>query len=141
MKEKSETNGDFWANATVICAYTREDALEDGVLVDVSRIARVNGFKIPVAVTDSVWGDLEAAVPSAPRTTRAVPPGMVTTSPTPLEHLLRSCHTAARLGLDGSTTYFAIGWKKGEAKTEYWARCHGGDNGEPVITIMQIGED
>ncbi|HEV2524119.1 MAG TPA: DUF6573 family protein [Gammaproteobacteria bacterium] len=35
--------------------YTRAQALEDGVLVDVSETAREVGFKIPVAVTRAVW--------------------------------------------------------------------------------------
>ena len=39
----------------VIFAYTRAQAIEDGVLVDVSDTAREAGFKIPVAVSRSVW--------------------------------------------------------------------------------------
>ena len=38
-----------------IHVYTRAQALEDGVLVDVSETAREAGFKIPVAVTRAVW--------------------------------------------------------------------------------------
>ena len=38
-----------------IYAYTRAQALEDGVLVDVSEMAREAGFKVPVAVTRAVW--------------------------------------------------------------------------------------
>ena len=38
-----------------IHVYTRAQALEDGVLVDVSETAREVGFKIPVAVTRAVW--------------------------------------------------------------------------------------
>ena len=47
------------SNATafgpVIFAYTRAQAIEDGILVDVSDTAREAGFKIPVAVTRTVW--------------------------------------------------------------------------------------
>lgn len=39
----------------VIYAYTRAQAIEDGVLVDVSDTAREAGFTIPVAVTRGVW--------------------------------------------------------------------------------------
>ena len=39
----------------VISVYTRAQAIEDGILVDVSETAREAGFKIPVAVTRSVW--------------------------------------------------------------------------------------
>jgi len=38
-----------------IHVYTRAQALEDGVLVDVSETARKAGFKIPVALTRAVW--------------------------------------------------------------------------------------
>ena len=47
------------ANATefgpVISVYTRAQAIADGILVDVSETAREAGFKIPVAVTRTVW--------------------------------------------------------------------------------------
>ena len=38
-----------------IFAYTRAQAIEDGILVDVSETAREAGFNIPVAVTRAVW--------------------------------------------------------------------------------------
>ena len=42
-----------WA---VIHSYTRKQAIADGVLVDVTDQAKFSGFKIPVAVTQTVWG-------------------------------------------------------------------------------------
>ena len=39
----------------VISVYTRAQALQDGVLVDVSDLAREAGFKWPVAVTDHLF--------------------------------------------------------------------------------------
>jgi hypothetical protein len=47
----------------VIFAYTRADALEDGVLIDVSALAREAGFLLPTAVTASLWRDLENIPP------------------------------------------------------------------------------
>ena len=44
----------------VLFAYTRRQAIEDGVLVDVSETAREAGFRIPVALSRSVWGRLVA---------------------------------------------------------------------------------
>jgi hypothetical protein len=38
-----------------IYSYTREQALADGILVDVSKMAKQAGFKIPMAVTDTLW--------------------------------------------------------------------------------------
>ncbi len=36
--------------------YTRRQALEDGSLIDITEFARLNGFKIPTAITASLWG-------------------------------------------------------------------------------------
>ena len=44
----------------VISVYTRAQAIEDGILVDVSDTAREAGFSIPVAVTRTVWDRLVA---------------------------------------------------------------------------------
>jgi len=41
-------------NTNVIYAYTRRDAIDDGVPVDVSEVAKEAGFKIPVAITHAV---------------------------------------------------------------------------------------
>lgn len=39
----------------VISAYTRRQALSDGVLVDVTETAREAGFRVPMALTRAVW--------------------------------------------------------------------------------------
>ncbi len=44
----------------VISAYIRAQAIEDGILVDVSDTAREASFKIPVAITRTVWNRLIA---------------------------------------------------------------------------------
>ena len=43
-----------------ISTYTRAQAIEDGILVDVSETAREAGFKIPVALSRTVWNRLVA---------------------------------------------------------------------------------
>jgi hypothetical protein len=47
----------------VIYAYTRAQAIEDGVLIDVSELAKEAGIKFPTALTSAVWGDY-VAVPA-----------------------------------------------------------------------------
>jgi len=47
--------GGPWDGFKVIDVYTRAQALEDGVLVDVSSWAREYGIIFPVAVNASVW--------------------------------------------------------------------------------------
>ena len=39
----------------VIHSYSRKQALEDGSLIDITEYARLNGFKIPCAITASLW--------------------------------------------------------------------------------------
>ena len=46
-------NDDFWGEP--VSAYTRQQAIEDGVLVDVTALAKETGFRIPVAFTAAVW--------------------------------------------------------------------------------------
>jgi hypothetical protein len=46
----------------IIYAYTRAQAIDDGVLVDVTDAAREAGFRYPVALTRSVW-DAYVSVP------------------------------------------------------------------------------
>lgn len=49
----------LFADSEVLFAYSRKQALEDGVLVDVSEVAREAGFRYPVAVTRALWEDIE----------------------------------------------------------------------------------
>lgn len=44
----------------VIHAYTRAQAIDDGVLVDVTETAQEAGFRWPVAITRAAWEDLVA---------------------------------------------------------------------------------
>ena len=44
----------------VVFAYSRRQAIEDGVLVDVTQTAREAGFRIPVALSRAVWDRLVA---------------------------------------------------------------------------------
>lgn len=41
----------------IIHSYTRADAIADGVLIDVTHVAREAGFQVPVALTAEVWHD------------------------------------------------------------------------------------
>ncbi len=55
MDEKNaDTSASPFADAPVIFSYTRAQAIEDGVLVDLTAWAKETGFRIPVACTSSV---------------------------------------------------------------------------------------
>ncbi len=47
----------MWEDFQEICTYTRKDALEAGLLIDVSQIAIQAGYAWPVAITAEVWQD------------------------------------------------------------------------------------
>lgn len=49
----------------IISRYTRAQALEDGVLVDVTAQAREAGIKIPTAMTRAVWNQYVELTPAA----------------------------------------------------------------------------
>ena len=60
-------SGGLWDGAEVISRYTREQAIEDGVLVDVSEWASADkgfhgGFTCPVVMTRALWNvvDIDA---------------------------------------------------------------------------------
>lgn len=48
----------MFKESDVIFRYTRAQAIEDGVLVDVTERARECGFKCAVAVTANLWADV-----------------------------------------------------------------------------------
>jgi hypothetical protein len=105
-----------------IFKYTRADALRDGVLVDVTSVAKECGFAVPVAFTSAVF---EGQV-------RPSQPGSVAR----LTNLLGVMRAASRaLPAPSDRVDFTVDG------TELYALCHPGDFGEPVITIMEIGED
>ena len=130
----------------VIFAYTREDALQDGVLVELpGELCREAGVIVPVAVTAEVWhlidpGNLDR-MPGQSVTGRAW-------------DLLWTFAIAARSsrGRHRSTVVFRCeflicreamgGTEINERKTvTFRAVCGPGDQGEPVITIMLPWED
>lgn len=70
----SDTSAGFWDDAEVISCYTRAQAIDDGVLVDVSEWGSaetgfLGGFKCPVAMTRALWDvvDVDAWEPASRR--------------------------------------------------------------------------
>jgi hypothetical protein len=118
----------------VIHSVSRQDLLQDGVLVDVTPLARQAGFTFPVAVGRSVW---EAYV--------EVPPGVDGQDRTgrlwDILWMLR-CHI--RRGADGSSLLFSLSVRNDDhppRRVHLKALCGPGDQGEPVITILLPDED
>ena len=117
----------------VVFSYTRAQAIEDGVLVDISGLAREVGFKFPVAVTSGVYTLLnDTAQPGQSFGGRAL-------------DMLVILHLEIKKAGDSDTIYFAPFFNTSdhlEAKQyQLWSKCGPGDNHEPVITIMLPDED
>ena len=123
----------------VIYAYTRKQAIEDGVLVDVSETAKEAGFKFPVALTRAVWEDCVAWTPEdTKRQTHQDEAGR-------LWDVVWMLSLAAKRG--GQEIRFSLyrvprGGRGHKARlVTLKALCGPGDNAEPVITVMQPDED
>ncbi len=109
--------------ADVIYNYTRQQAIEDGVLADVTPIAKMQGFKFPVALTTGVYAEVIEDPDAQAEAFN-------------LRQLLTQLHLYIKLGkANGDRLDFSFNGH------ELYSLCHAGDNFEPVITIMLIGED
>lgn len=136
MNEQEQTMAGPWDGAEVVSVYTRAQALEDGVLVDLTDWSREAGFKVPVAVTRGVWGVLKPSKELEAEGEDVV--GRAWDMFTILRQAIR--------GAAGSdSVHFAplFTQEAGRAPegVEMWARIGPGDDAEPVITVMLRGED
>jgi hypothetical protein len=121
----------------LIYSYTRAQAIADGVLIDVSDLAKEAGFVFPVAVTSGVWA--EAVGVSESEKGVQDEKGRLWDILNVLLFMIRASKDE-----DSDVVNFEVTvWRResGEKKVSLWSKCHGGDNGEPVITIMLVGED
>jgi len=139
-----DTLTDFFGD--VIHAYTRADAIRDGVLVELpTNICREAGIVVPVAVTARVWSLV------APDNIDEMPCQSVEGRLWDLLWMF-TCTARASKGMHRSTIHFKCTFlvsrtaPGGVVLTEHQtetlrATCGPGDDGEPVITIMLPGED
>lgn len=119
----------------VVFSYSRAEAIDDGVLVDVSATAKEAGFKFPVAITQGVYHSLT--------------PNKTESAYQDFEGRLWDVLSMLRLAVrksQGSQIDFKVliarSVYNGKAKLEeFKAICGPGDNYEPVITILLPHED
>ena len=130
-----QTGKGFWDDAEVIYAYTRAQALEDGVLVDVSEIAKEAGIKFPVALTSAVHCKYVE-----------VPEGVIGQDETGRLWDILWVFRFAAAKFNGSTLLFKVHVRNDNRDcmpplVTLKAVCGPGDTPEPVITIMLPVED
>ena len=109
---------DFWGEP--IYSYTRKQAIEDGVLVDLSQHGPDFGIIRPIAITGTAWGELSAG--------RAEDEALIKLLATFRIEMGKSAPGVDRV-------HFKVN------DVELWALCGPGDDGAPVLTIMLEGED
>lgn len=126
-------------NLDLIFAYSRQQAIEDGVLIDCSELAQQYGFKVPVAVTDTVWNEC-VRVPIEVQGQDKI--GRLWD----ILSMLRLAISARPKGDNADTESFNLHIRNDNRDAtpplvEFKAMCHPGDAGEPVITVMFPDED
>jgi hypothetical protein len=123
-------------HADTIHRYTRAAAIRDGVLIDVSAVAREAGIRYPVALTRAVW-----------QRCAAVPPGLLCQDEAGrlwdvawlLAWAIRRCD-------GGLLVRFCVHVRNDNRErtrplVRLKAVCAPGDHGEPVLTVMVPDED
>lgn len=119
----------------VIFAYTRRQAIEDGVLFDASKLAQEAGFKWPVAVTAAVYGNcvrVPAGVDGQDET------GRLWDIVTMLRHAIRAATT------QGPELRFQLLVRNDERAAQLVtlkAVIGPDDDGNPCLTVMELCED
>lgn len=124
----------------VIYAYTRQQAIEDGVLVDLMQPGFVElvhnaGIKFPVAVTAEAFGDYVELTPMAKE--------MCNDIKGRLWDVLWMFRQAARKA-QGNTLlfdFYSVTDRMQPSKCTLKAVVGPGDQGEPVITLMHPWQD
>ena len=128
-------NGIF-TDAVVIHTYTRAQALRDGGLIDVTEMAREAGCRVPVALTAAVWGDC-VAWDNRHETAYQDESGRL------WDLLMMAGHAACQVRGDRAG-FTVLRIPRGGLQPEpvrLVIHIGPGDRSEPVITIMQPGED
>jgi len=118
----------------VIHSYTRKQALEDGVLVDLNRfeVCR-HHYKHPIACTDTVWAIIEQSVRNKKHCNDYQ--GIL--------HDMLWMSRVCRRVIDASTVIFTViitGAGRGR-NHEFKMVCGPDDDGAPCLTIMLPNED
>jgi hypothetical protein len=124
-----------------IHGYTRAQALADGVLVDVTETAREAGFRIPVAITAAAWSKtVQWSEVDSERQTHQDEAGR-------LWDVLWMSYVAARRASGGCRVSVPLqvvprgGRGRRPRSTALHMVIGPGDEGEPVITLMNPDED
>lgn len=120
----------------VIYSYTREQAIADGVLIDVTEQAKATGFKLPTVVTENLYHHYIEPPTGLTGEGQSVAGR--------LHDLLTLALFAAKRAGNSDRVYFKVSFlmSPGHSETvEVIAHIGPGDTAAPVLTIMLPEDD
>ncbi len=121
----------------VVHAYSRRQAIEDGVLIEVpARTLRRFGIRYPVAITRSLWARCIGRIGDDGCALCGDDPAEAEKAVDRLLFMLEALRNAARSPRGQSDLMTLCLPDLDERPTEVWAHCGPGDTPEPVITLM-----
>lgn len=148
-------NEGLFDSADVIHTYTRAEAIEDGVLIVLDeKVCKEAGITFPVAITNTAYADaIEWTEDDAKKSAAyqdlsgrlwdvlwmlrsAIRGGAALKTHIGNDAIIFSLYRMPRPGYPGGNARMPVA-----KQIDLKAICHGGDNGEPVITIMMPNED
>jgi hypothetical protein len=135
----------MFEDCDVISIYSREQAIEDGLLVDASKQASEAGFRFPLAITRAAWDDaVQWSDEDSARQTYQDESGRLWD----VLHMARlACKAAARRNHNQDRVTFGVlrvprgGRGRTPKLTTLEIVIGPGDTPDPVFTIMAMGED
>jgi hypothetical protein len=143
LKAAGFTEADLQADqpmGPIIFSYTRAQAIEDGVLVDLMQpetepLVREAGFRFPIAMTAAAFSEAVAPIDGE------LPPGQDLKGR--LWDVLMLLKAAIRAYDNTDRIHFTVSVFDGTKTNpvQLWALCGPGDDLEPVITLMLESED
>jgi hypothetical protein len=130
---------DLFDSSDLIDVYTRAEAIEDGVLVDVTSLAREAGIKFPVAITQALFELLDPDEDDKDK--------LMQDFTGRLWDVFTIFKAYAKKAKKNSFVFFHLAkvhWPtKGPRRRLKGVKAvlHPGDKGEPVLTFMMPDED
>lgn len=130
----------MFTNDDVVYSFTRQDAFNEGMLIDASAMAAEAGFRVPLAMTDTVWADCVAWP-------EGMKGGWGQSEEGRLWDVVYMAGQAARRARSGGgarVTFQVLrvprgGWRA--TKVELVLTIGPGDDGAPVATVMMTTEE
>jgi len=127
----------------VISMYTRAQAIEDGVLVDVTDTAKEAGIRGSMVLTRAAWNEWVEVPPNKGAEGQSIRGRLWDVVYMAKMFAVPFLIRRASMSGDPETTYYKFNYISRKGRRTATAKCHlgYGDNGEGVWTVMMPEED